>query len=233
MNKKKLNFAKVGWLILLCFGIIVIGANHSQATEMPIPLAVDSILFDGPDYQMGAYTQYWLDTEMYDVLDAFCVEDYGLDATIGYELVNIDDYISEIPDDLKAAAILASLYYNGAIEALPQINDSSEAKTAVQLAIWDVLGIFNYIDILGNTGHYYSQVQAVLDTIDGVDLNDVPSKIYLAESPADGHYGHSLGKSQDYLVSVPDADIMWLLGTAFILLGFWGRKKSIYGIFEN
>jgi len=26
--------------------------------------------------------------------------------------------------------------------------------------------------------------------------------------------------------SVPDANIMWLLGPAFIILGFWGRKKA-------
>jgi hypothetical protein len=227
MSNKKFNLAKVGWLILLCFGIIVLGANHSQAMEMPVPLAVDSILFGGPDGGTGFYTKYWLDTEMYGVLDAFCVEDYGLDATKGYELVNVEDYIYEIPADLGTAAIIANLYYNGTIGALPAIN-ADEAKTAAQLAIWDVLGIFDYLGSYPVTepGPYTAQVQAILEAIEGLDSSDIPSTIYLAESPADGHYGHSLGKSQDYLVSVPDADIMWLLGTAFIVLGVLGRKKS-------
>jgi len=228
MRNKKLNLAKSGWLILLCFGIILLGANHSKAMEMPIPLSVDSILYDGPNWETGAYTKYWLDTEMYGVLDSFCVEDYGLDATKGYELVHVEDYINIIPSDLEIAAIIASLYYNRTIEALPQINDSNEAKTAVQLAIWDVLGIFDYLKYYPVTepGPYTAQVQVILEAIEGLDASDIPSTIYLAESPADGKLGHSLGKSQDYLVSVPDADIMWLLGMAFIMLSFLGRKKS-------
>jgi len=72
--------------------------------------------------------------------------------------------------------LIATLYYKGSLEALSQIQNSSEAKTAAQIAIWDVSRIINYMDINGETGRYYSQVQAVLDAIEGVAYNDVQAK---------------------------------------------------------
>jgi hypothetical protein len=38
-------------------------------------------------------------------------------------------------------------------------------------------------------------------------------------------YDANGARAQDQLIFVPDASIMWLLGPAFIMLGFFGRKK--------
>ena len=231
----KMNIVKGSWLIVLCLGIIILGANHAKATVMTkeaiIPLAVDDILYDGPNWETGVYTQYWLDTEMLGVLDAFCVEEWGLDATIGYELVNVEEYASELGvsrPGLGKAAIIASLYFDGTIQKLPEIKDSDEAKTSTQFAIWDTLGVLDYLTRFPDDGHYTTQVKAIIDHVDniGYDNSHIPISIYLAESPVDGHPGGSYAPSQDYLVSVPDANIMLLLGTAFIMLSFLVRKKS-------
>ena len=136
MSSKKLNLSKGGWLILLCIGVILLGANHSQATT--IPIHVNNIIFDLPSGGTPYYTQYWLDTEEFGVLDAFCVEEYGLDATIDYALV----------DDLTGkgiAAGIASRYFDGSVLALPVIPNQTEAKVATQLAIWKTLNIFRLL----------------------------------------------------------------------------------------
>jgi hypothetical protein len=216
MTNKKFNHMKGGWLILLCFGIILFSANNSHATVIPID--VNAILYEGPSAGTGYYTQYWLDTDKFGVLDAFCVDHADADSDFSYELVDV------IPEELTTAAWIASRYFDGTVLGLDSITNTSitntEAKVATQLAIWQNLDIATTSDI------YYS---FLVSEILGISDHSIRDSIWLAESPADGSpsYGGSLGiGSQDYLVSVPDADIMWLLGPAFIVLGFLGRKKA-------
>ena len=212
MIKNKINLTKASWLILLYVGIILFSPNYSQATVIPID--VNGILYAGPSAGTPYYTQYWLDTVQLGILDAFCVEDAYANSSISYELVNV------IPGGLTTAAGIASRYFDGSVLALSSINNQTEAKVATQLAIWQNLGIATTSD------PYYSPL--VSDIFYYLDFSSILDSIWLAESPADGYAGGSSGKSQDYLVSVPDADIMWLLGPAFIMLGLLGRKKSNY-----
>jgi len=220
MINKKLNLSKSVWLILLCFGIILVGANTSRATVIPID--VNAILYAGPSAGTGYYTQYWLDTDQFGVLDAFCVDHADADSDNSYELVD------EIPSELTTAAGYASRYFDGSVLAsLLEIDtnvDKMDAKVATQLAIWDILNIAHTSD------PYYSPLR---DAVFEISNSSIIDSIWLAESPADGNasYGSTLGGgSQDYLVSVPDAGIMWLLGPAFIAMGILGRKKSRSGL---
>jgi hypothetical protein len=206
MANKKLNLLKGSWLILLCIGVILLSANYSRATT--IPINVYDILFGGPSGGTGYYTEYWLDTEEFGVLDAFCVEDHGLDATIDYALV-------DVPTEKEYAAKIASRYFDGSILALDIINTQTEAKVSTQLAIWDVLTIFEYSEGLP----YYYQVQAIEALADSSNISD---SIYLAQSPVNG----PPGPSQDYLVSVPDASIMLLLGSSLMGLAVFSRKSK-------
>ncbi len=210
MTNKKFNLAKGGWLILLCFGIILLSPNPSQATVIPIDL--NSIIFAVPDAGTGYYTQYWLDTEQFGVLDAFCVEGARVDDTYSYELVDV------IPSgDLTTAAGYASRYFDGSVSALSSIHNQTEAKVATQLAIWDKM------DLAHTT---ISVWKDRVEDIQGLDLSILDS-IWLAESPANGSPGGSSGTSQDFLVSVPDASIMLLLGSSLIgLIGFGRESKK-------
>jgi len=179
MANKKLNLLKGSWLILLCIGVILLGANYSRATT--IPINVYDILFGGPSGGTGFYTEYWLATDEFGVLDAFCVEDYGLDAKIDYALV-------DVPTEKEYAAKIASRYFDGSVLALDIINTQTEAKVSTQLAIWDVLTIFDY-SVAGLP--YYNQVQAIEALAYNSNISD---SIYLAKSPVNG----PPGPSQDY-----------------------------------
>jgi len=211
MTNKKFNLAKGGWLILLCFGIILLSANHSQATIIPID--VNKIIYAGPSAGTPYLTQYWLDTDEFGVLDAFCVEKVNATLGISYELVD------EIPISLTTAAGIASRYFDGSVLALSSIIDQEEAKVVTQLAIWANLGIATT-----NLSYYQNLVDKVIELFD--NDSSILGSIWLAESPADGQPGSSSGESQDYLVSVPDASIMFLLGPALLGLGLLGRRKS-------
>lgn len=208
MTKRKFNLAKLVWLTLLCFGIIFFSANNSQALPTPYHINVTNIIANGPSAGTPYLTQYWLDTEEFGVLDAFCVENVNANSGIDYALVSV-------PIGLSNAAGLANLYYNQSVLALSSIDNQTEAKVVTQLAIWQILGIATTTDSI------YSSLVADILALDYTSYSD---SIYLAQSPPNGSTGPA--PSQDYLVSVPDASIMFLLGSAFMVLGLYGRKKS-------
>jgi hypothetical protein len=241
MTNKKFNFVKVGFMILLCFGIVLLGTNHSQAT--PYPAYPDAeVSWDRDSYanltidgtQANYYTDYSLDLDPADSelpLEAFCVENVGI-SDDGYELIPVED-VSD--DDKLKAAIIADNYFNN-----PDFGSTNEdgnfekyTKEEVQIAIWEI--VFDDDDDLGSGAFKYNSggpddfdradAQAIVNNAGDLDYTGGP--ISLAHSPAGTPLGDTMA-SQDYLVprSVPDADIMWLLGPAFIMLGLLGRKKS-------
>lgn len=208
MTKRKLNLAKVVWLVFLCLGITFFSVNNSQA----LPITVNNIISDYPTAGTGYLTQYWLDTEEFGLLDAFCVEEVNALPVGGFEL-----FPAPISGLLGDAAGIASLYFAGSVFALPNITTQEEAKVATQLAIWQWLGIVSTSD-----SFYAPLVSEIL----ALDFSSISDSIYLAQSPLTGLPGGSPGISQDYLVSVPDASIMFLLGSALLGLGLFGRKRK-------
>ena len=98
-------------------------------------------------------------------------------------------------------------------------NDKTLSKVSTQLAIWSILNIGNSPD------SDYQSLASQIITLFGND-SPISDSIWLAESPANNDPGGSGGLSQDYLVSVPDASIMFLLGPALLGLGLLGRRKS-------
>lgn len=211
MTKRKFKFAKVVWLILLCVGIAIISTDNSEATTMSI--VVDDIDYDTSVSGVGYYTRYWLETNM-GRLDAFCVENADALPVQQYELYK------PIPSDFNTAARIASRYYDGSVlSQIDIINDELQAKVSTQLAIWVNLGIISQNSIKDDD--YLSRVVAILDSAN-FNLGSISESIWLARSPIGG----APGAGQDYLVSVPDASIMFLLGSALLGLGLFGRKRK-------
>ena len=200
MMNKKLNLAKIVGLILLGLAVTFLGATHSQALTFPYPIdLVDpGISASGPPANHW-YTEYTLHTEQFGPLDAFCVEMEYVNSDGLYQLV-------PVPPDLTNAAKIASLYYNGIIHS----------QADIQVAIWLDLGFFAYYPNLASS---FPQ----LEEIRGYDLTliSIPANVYLAESPRQG----SDVQSQDYLVSIPDISMIFLLGSAMIGVAIFGRKK--------
>lgn len=207
MARLKVNLIKNASVLALCLAVVFSSAIDCDAT--PIPVTVNEILYSGPTAGTPYLTQYWLDTAEYGVLDAFCVENANVNSTIPYELVSV-------PNTLAEVAEIASRYFDGSVLALSSINDQTEAKVSTQLAIWTKLGIITSYD-----ASYGQRVTDIFSLV-GTSSPPVLSSIYLAQSPIGG----APGPSQDYLVSVPDASIMFLLGPAILGLGILGRKKS-------
>ena len=211
MTKRKFNLAKVIWLVFLCLGIAIISTDNSEALTMPIDVV--DIDYDTTVSGVSYYTRYWLETNM-GRLDAFCVENVAALPVKQYELYQ------PIPTDLTTAARIASRYYDGSVlSQIGIINDELQAKVSTQLAIWVNLGIISQGSI--KDGDYLSRVAAILDpTI--FSLGSISDSIWLARSPIGG----APGVGQDYLVSIPDASIMFLLGSALLGLGLFGRKRK-------
>ena len=209
MIKKKLKLTKASWLILMCFAIILLGANTSQAT----PLSNVSIGWSNIDWhlsidgQRGYYTNYTFYADEIGEKIAFCVENVGINDKASYELI--------VPINSDAANTASQFFYDSGF---------GYSQAATQIAIWDI--VFDGADGL-NVGHVrydsntglYDEIQAILASYTSYSL---AGPIWQAHAPAEG----TCKNSQDYLVSVPDASIMWLLGTALIMLGILGRKKA-------
>jgi len=218
VTNRKFNLLKVGWLILLCFGMIFIGANPSQA--LPLELTNTYIYYEGPAATVSIdgnpvtwLTHYFLYADQFKsidddgVLTAFCVEEVQLQQGIGYALV-------AVPPSLYNAAVIASQYFSGG---------QNWSQTATQIAIWEAAfdsglnidgGRFQY------SGTYQDQVEGILAM---VNQSSITGSIALAQSPPET----GDGASQDYLVaySVPDAAVMFLLGPALLGLGLLGRRR--------
>lgn len=197
MTKRRFNFAKAVWLIVLCIGIVFFGAANALA--LIIPIDVKGIRAEGPSAGTDYLTQYWLNTAEFGELDAFCVENENAFPVGDYELV-------DLPSSLSRVAEYASRYYDGSVLALG-FASQLEAKVATQLAIWQELGIAETTNAT-----WANRVAQVL----GINNLSISDSIYLAQSPT----------GQDYLVSVPDASIMFLLGSGLLGLGLFGRRRK-------
>jgi hypothetical protein len=218
MTKRKINFVKIVWLVLLCVGVTLFSANYSQA----LPLSNVKISSNTSEYVYildgwrNVNTNYRLyadefQTEFGDPdgwLDAFCVENAWWNSEEDYAL-------EPLPSNLLNASLIADQYWHGSLSD----------KRIAQLAIWEMAidgdrdlgdGNFRY------NGTYVSSVQDIIDDLGSYSLSGNP--IGFANSPP-GSAG--LEQSQNYLVkgvSVPDADIMLLLGTALLSLSLLSRK---------
>ena len=212
MTKRKFNLAKVVWLVFLCLGIAIISTDNSEALTMSIDVVdIDyATTVSGVNY----YTRYWLETTDRGRLDAFCIENVAALPVKDYEL------FQPIRTDLTTAARIASRYYDGSVlSQIGIINDELQAKVSTQLAIWVDLRIISQSSIKDTD--YFSRVAAILNSAT-FSLGSISDSIWHARSPIGG----DPGAGQDYLVSIPDASIMFLLGSAFLGLGLFSRKRK-------
>ena len=216
MTKRKFNLSNGVWLILLCFGITFFSASNSQATLIDVTNIRYETIVPGVPY----YTQYWLETNIGE-LNAFCVENADAFPIQSYEIFNFNANLGTYTDaNLIIAAGIASRYFDKSVIGLDTIDNEIEAKVSTQLAIWDILGIVGISQIADSD--YRAAAEAVLNNFSSCFISD---SIYLAESPTNNGPGGSSGVGQDYLVSVPDASIMFLLGPALLGLGILGRRR--------
>lgn len=210
MNIRKFNFAKVAWLILLCFGITFISANYSQA--LPLPLTETNVQWGGTIVNVtfgSGYGNYYSDYKFKakelnsgNWLEAFCVENATADGRLEYELI-------DVTSNLMKAAGIASEYFYG---------NHGWSKALAQVAIWKAaISGFVY-----KSGLSSAEEDILNNTITSATYG-VSSSIGLVISPPGSQPGTS---SQDYLISVPDASIMFLLGSALVGLGLFGRRRK-------
>ena len=225
MTNKKINLSKGGWMILLCFGILFLIPNYSKA----LPLSDVKIGFSSETesvFIIGQWRSVYTDYELYatefkDVfgdtdgwLDAFCVENAFWTSGQLYAL-------EPVPGNLFSARLIADKYWSGIL---------GYNKEVTQLAIWEVaidgdgdLGTGNFM----YSGDHKSKVETIIAGLGSYSLSGNP--IGFANSPPGSN---GVGISQDYLVkgaSVPDANIILLLGPALICLGVFSRKPKRTG----
>jgi hypothetical protein len=208
VTKRNCNIVKVFWLFLLCIGIIFFSSNNSQA----LPLTNVSIGWSNVDpylsvYGQQVYTDYTFYADQIVGGPAFCVEYIGINQSASYELI-------AVPTQLSTAANIASQFFYNATFNYKQ--------AATQIAIWEIvfddsnLGSGNVT--YGSSGSLYDDIKNILSLY----TNSLEGPIGLAHAPASG----TTKESQDYLVSVPDASIMFLLGPALLGLGLLGRRRK-------
>lgn len=208
MATKGFKFGKAICLVLVGFGIMFLGLGNAQAT----PLTNVSITTGEYEYLTlngksdNWYTEYWLNSDEFGELDAFCVEDADVDEGADYKLVGVTGV------EQAALSIAKEYYYNG----------TGWDKEDVQIAIWELI-FDDEIDLTAGNVKYTGGSQSLVKDI--LDFTcSASGAIALAISPRDG----SPGASQDYLVntSVPDASIMFLIGPALVMLGMMGRRRK-------
>jgi len=149
----------------------------------------------------------------YEAISGFCVENaYATSANgVVYELLDPSDMGTGY---LEAAYILYQ-YELGNISA-----------QAGQLAVWEVAmdtGDDLTTGLLYATfsNSYVTEANNFLSSMDTIGFDD--SGYRIAHSPVDSQAGVD---PQDYVIHVPDASIMLLLGPAFLFLGMLGRRRK-------
>jgi len=153
----------------------------------------------------------------FEPISGFCVESaWAPTSAQTYELLDPSD----TGEKYKYAAYILSQYESGNITS----------AQAAQIAVWEV--VFDYGNYNLSTGNFYevsgvddlhiSDANTILNQLP-VDLsffNDDSFRI--ARNPVGSGAGQDC---QDYIIHVPDASIMFLLGPALLSLGLLGRRR--------
>jgi hypothetical protein len=216
---------KKRFLIQFLVAIFVIGfAGSLYATptvylkEVNVsPAATGTFIF--PNYGSGDvyYGQYNLQIDWdksgpgnYEPISGFCVEDVDSPPANN----QIYELIAPTGKYLDAAYIL-SQYEAGNITA-----------QAAQIAVWEVV-----MDTDNNV--YTGDFHATFSNAYTIDAQSFLTSMNIGGFTGSGYYiaRNPVGvdppaRYQDYVIHVPDASIMYLLGTALLCLGMLGRRKS-------
>lgn len=186
------------------------------------PGSAGSFYFSGLGTRNVLYGEYDLaidwdkaGPEPYVPISGFCVENAWATSSDNqtYELLlPYDSYVN--------AAYILSQYQAGQISA-----------QAGQIATWEAILDPGNTDVqIGSNFHanftnsYTDEAESFLATMYTIDLSGFPvNNFRIARNPVGSDPPNDY---QDYIISVPDASIMFLLGPAFIMLGLLGRKKS-------
>lgn len=229
MMEKKLNFAKFVSLILICVGVTFLGASNSQALPLTNPEVGWAQTY--LDVTFGEKTgNYYTDYKfMADELgtewiEAFCVEDADALGNEMYELISLSNYINEYGSDyvtdyggdITAAAKVAREFFYG--------NQTDWTKTLTQIAVWE-LAFDSTVDLKDGYFRLNSSLsdndQSILDSILEGSYSSTAG-LGVVVSPPGGQLGDD---RQNFLVAVPDASIVFLLGSAMLGVAIIGRKK--------
>lgn len=226
-------------LIQLLISILVVGfagslyALPSQVylkTTGVNPGSAGSFYFDGLGDVNALYGEYDLaiDWDMagpdpYEPISGLCVENALATSQndVVYELL----LPSTAGQNYVYAAYILSQYQAGEISA-----------QAAQIAAWEAVldpGDYDYDVQSGTnfranfTNDYTDEAEAFLSTMYALDLTGFASDNFrIARNPVGSQPGVNF---QDYIISVPDAPIMLLLGSSLLCLGLLGRRKSKKG----
>jgi hypothetical protein len=224
--------------VFVIFGLIVFSMPMAMAT--PYTAKIDDGPGSGPggeftitpygfEYVLGAYSA---DTSTQSTFETFCLETNEFitlgqtyDATIDSAAIEGGSGGPQ-PDPLSKGT--AWLYYQFVTGSLPGYDyGSGSAHTTSANELQNAIWILEQEDVTDSSNIFLDQVITKFGSLDKARAdNTTNSSVKVLNLYALGQAGNESAVKQSQLVCVPDASIMWLLGPAFIMLGFLGRKKA-------
>jgi len=192
------------------------GVDPSSSGLVHLPNLGDKNVYYGEydlaiDWDMGAYN--------YEAISGFCVENAYATSLNGIEYKLLTP--SDLGPNYVYGAYILDQYLKGNISA-----------QAGQLATWEAVMDPGSTDVTLTSTNFYTkftndytaEANKFLNAMYNEGIGGFTGAAYkIARNPVVSDPGTDY---QDYVISVPDASLMFLLGSALLGLGLFGRRRS-------